>query len=130
MSTKLITSPKEIKALVEKTRWGVIANLICQKLEIPPDPDLFEIRVKEKNGKGFLEVSSRKNLRDLCGIMKNAYEDVRIENFGGGYIKEEDGTIKLIFPVHFSYTHKNGGHNGADIFCLRQDFSTGFLQID
>lgn len=51
------------------------------------------------------------NRRVECGIMKSAFKNVYIENFGMWW--NENG---VIIDLHFKYKHIDGGSNGAS-FC-------------
>lgn len=62
------------------------------------------------------------NRRTECGIMKVAFKNVYIENFGMWW--NEKG---VIIDLHFQYEHITGGSNGAS-FC-RINVENGLVSV-
>lgn len=76
------------------------------------DTDL-EITRKEEKGKVFpkLEIDGKTNLVDQVGIWKYAVKNIVLDSWGSSYVSTKEK--KIIFDLHFSYDHTNGGSNGA-----------------
>jgi hypothetical protein len=57
---------------------------------------------------GKISIESDLNYTSACGILSRSFKDVRIVNFGGGFICDGE---KFWFPVSFQYELTKGGSN-------------------
>ncbi len=71
------------------------------------------LKIEEKINwrKIYLSLLDSTNRRAECGIMKGAFKNVYIENFGMWW-----GENGVIINLHFQHEHIDGGSNGAS-FC-------------
>lgn len=68
------------------------------------------------------EIIDNRNIRDCCGVMAKAFQEVTISNFGIWW--DDEG---VCFDLHFNYVHIGGGSNGAE-FC-RINIIDDFVKI-
>lgn len=71
----------------------------------------LEIIEKTNNNKTYFRVEDNRNIREKCGAMAKAFEEVTVSNFGMWWF--EDG---VAMDLNFNYKHIDGGTNGAK-FC-------------
>ena len=69
------------------------------------------------NSRGHLELESQE-LVDKAGIFASVLKTLKVINFGSGIAG--DGNAWL--PIHFKFTYKDGGSNGAAIVDSWYDF--------
>ena len=83
-------------------------ELLSQKLGIQ-----VHLQLQEKtswNGKISYKLYDDTNLRDLCGVVKYAFEEITIGTWGI-YWNDDD----VIINFYYFYTHPGGGSNGTDL---------------
>ena len=85
-----------------------------------------EIRVSRRNTV-TIEWQSE-NLAERAGIMKIAYKNLRICNFGGAVVKdtENDGKLKYWCSAHWGFEYRDGGSNGSGIAHVRYTDELGW----
>lgn len=75
----------------------------------------FEIKeYTDYKGMTYFILSDEKNRREECGIMRNTFEKVWIENFGMWWNEN-----CVIFKLDFKYEHIGGGNNGSEICIMK-----------
>lgn len=68
------------------------------------------------DGKGKLRLTSE-NLKDQTGIMKDFYNDVRLEEFASDYIYDDNlNIIAYWLTIAFRLEYLSGNRNGSVIF--------------
>lgn len=75
------------------------------------------LNIKEKTNyqkQTVFSLIDNKNIKNKCGVMESAFENVYIETFGVWW--QEDG---VAFELDFKYEHINGGSNGAKICTIQ-----------
>ncbi len=83
------------------------------------------LRIVEKTDfrkQTYFKVIDDRNIRDCCGVMAKAFQEVTISNFGIWWSDEG-----VCMDLHFNYVHNSGGSNGAE-FC-RIDIVNDFVKI-
>lgn len=95
-----------------KTHLEEINIIVSEKLGIKVDLEIKEETNYKKQT--VFSLIDDKNIKNKCGVMESAFENVYIEAFGVWW--QEDG---VVFELDFKYEHIDGGSNGAK-FCTMQ----------
>jgi hypothetical protein len=102
---------EEKKSKIESVDFKAAEAAIASEIGVPVH---FEIEVNEKG----VRIKSKEDFKDHCGVMSSIYEEVRICNFGGGFLED---TRYFRFPVHWQFSYKAGGSNGTGLIELIWD---------
>lgn len=93
----------------------VVSAILGYKLRL-------EIVEKHNGKKTYFKIVDDRNIKDMCGVMEKAFDEVTISSFSVWW--KEDG-VGIEFD--FNYKHIGCGSNGAK-FCTI-DITNGFVKI-
>jgi len=138
---KEIREYDKIVELIKEVSWNQIADIVKIKSGIPivkydKDEYFFDVEIIDNTKstdsfkRGSLRVTSKDNLKSLCGIMANSFSDVRIVNFNWAFTEYEyEGKgIVLWMTIYFECKYTNGGTNGNQICTIWYNFNTGTIE--
>jgi hypothetical protein len=105
------------KKQFDSIRWEGLSDLVFGALKVR-----VPLKANYLAERGRIDIESSMNLVDFghCGIFSAVFEDVRVDNFGGGLC--EDGTLWL--PMHLTWTSRNRGTNGSTFLEVYYNFKT------
>ena len=69
----------------------------------------FEIIERQTPWETYVKLEDNHNFASLCGVMKRAWKNVRIETFNIWWTGDRAELV-----MQFRYEHIDGGHNGAE----------------
>ena len=115
-------------ALDALTKKNQLERIVEEKLGLDDLEDELElfIGLASDRGGAYITIDSN-DVREYCGIMKHAYKEVKIQNFGSwfcdwnnsGYYTSEEFDVKkearplICIELDFSYRHIDLGSNGV-----------------
>ena len=106
---------KITKRLLANIDWDALRAEITRSIGIQVNS--LDISAT-KDGRLVME---SEELIEHAGIMKAVLTSLKVDNFGGEYLKDKR---VLWVPVHFSWTHTVGGTNGHGLFDANWSFRT------
>lgn len=103
---------KFTKSLIRQIDWRPLEQRITKLLGVPIT---FTVSI---NDRGKLNITSE-DIVNHAGVMRANFKTLHVDNFGS-FLEDKE----LTFPVHFSYTHKEGGSNGSCICWVKYRFKS------
>lgn len=101
---------EEIESFVESINFEELYQEIRNK--VGDDSLQFEMKYERNR----IEIINTENLKDKCGIMAVAYNEVRLATFNTSiFVEEESGELAYWCTIHYEYEITNGGSNGITI---------------
>lgn len=105
-------SEEEIKSFVDSIDFDEMEMILRNVIGI----DNLKLKIEEPDiSKISVHISYESdNLIEYCGIMKNVFNNVVLDDFGAG-VFVENGKLCYSAAPHLSWNHLDGGYNGAKL---------------
>jgi len=76
----------------------------------------FQRMLKPTRDGWTVELESDQDLCEVIPVIGKLFASCKIDNFGGSiFVDKLTGELRCWLPLHFSYTHFDGGSNGCDL---------------